>query len=164
MVGLSDDKIDSASKDPINRVSSRVQAVAVFFPPTDFLNWGQPNANLTEAKAALTFAGVISAFDFKEWNDTTKTYKVITDPAKKLQITKQISPVYSVTPDDPPVLIVHGDADKTVPVQQSEMIIQKLKEANIPNQLIIKKGGGHGWKNAEMEEQNFVEWFDKYLK
>ena len=46
VVGLSDDKIDTASKDPVNHVSSRVQAVAVFYPPTDFLNWGQQNANL----------------------------------------------------------------------------------------------------------------------
>ncbi len=37
MTGLSDDKIDTASKDPVNLVSSRVQAVAVFYPPTDFL-------------------------------------------------------------------------------------------------------------------------------
>jgi len=49
-------------------------------------------------------------------------------------------------------------------LQQSETIIKKLKEANISNQLIIKKGGGHGWQNIEIEEQNFVDWFDKYLK
>ena len=164
MVGLSDDKIDSASKDPVNRLSSRVQAVAVFYPPTDLLNWGKENANLTEAKAALTIAGVISAFDFKEWIDTTRTFRVISDPAKILQVTKQISPLYSVTADDPPVLIIHGDADKTVPLQQSETIIKKLKEANVSNQFIIKKGGAHGWKNQEVEEKNFVDWFDKYLQ
>jgi acetyl esterase/lipase len=164
MVGLSDDKIDTTSKDPVDRVSSRVQAVAIFFPPTDFLNWGQQNSNLSKAKAGLTLAGVVSAFDFKEWNDTTKTYKVISDTIKILQIVKQTSPIYSVSADDPPVLIIHGDADKTVPLQQSEMLIKKLKDANVQNELIIKKGGGHGWTNMEIEEQSFVNWFDKYLK
>ncbi len=164
MVGLSDDKIDTASKDPVDRVSSRVQAIAVFFPPTDFLNWGQQNANLSKAKAGLTLAGVISAFDFKEWNDTTKTYKVITDTLKIWQIVKQTSPIYAVSADDPPTLIIHGDVDRTVPLQQSEILIKKLKEANVKNGFVIKKGGGHGWKNQEVEEKIFVDWFDKYLK
>lgn len=164
MVGLSDDKIDTTSKDPVNRVSSRVQAVAVLYPPTDFLNWGQQNANLSKAKAALTLAGVVSAFDFKEWNDTTKMYKVISDTLKITQIVKQTSPIYSVSADDPPVLIIHGDADKTVPFQQSQMLIKKLMEAHVKNEFIIKKGGGHGWINMEVEEKLFVNWFDKYLK
>ncbi len=127
------------------------------------MNWGQQKTNITAAKARLASAGVASAFDYKEWNDSTKTYTVVTEPEKFAQIVKQTSPLYSVTSDDPPVLIIHGDADRTVPLQQSETIIKKLKEANISNQLIIKKGGGHGWKNIEIEEQNFVDWFDKYL-
>ena len=31
---------DPAAKDPVDRASSAVQAVACFFPPTDFLNYG----------------------------------------------------------------------------------------------------------------------------
>ena len=163
MVGLSDEKIDTTSKDPINHVSSRVQAVAVFFPPTDFLNWGQQNINVLNFQAALASAGLSAAFDFKEWNDTAKIYQSVNSD-KRLEIVKQISPIYYVTPDDPPVLMVHGDADKTVPFQQSESIIKKLKDANVPNRFIIKNGGGHGWKNKEVEEKNFVDWFDKYLR
>ena len=164
MVGLSDDKIDSSSKDPINKVSARIQAVAVFYPPSDFLNWGLQNSNLTKAKAALALAGVAAAFDFKEFDNTTRTYKVLTDTVKFLQITKEISPIYSVSSNDPPVLIIHGDADKTVPLQQSQTLIQKLNDNKIPNQLIIKKDGGHGWKYQEVEEKNMVDWFNKYLK
>ena len=163
MVALSDDKTDTASKDPINRISSRVQAAAVFYPPTDFLNWGQQKMNLTSLQLALSAAGVASAFDFKEWNDTVKLYQPVT-VERKLEIAKQISPIYSVSADDPPVFIVHGDADKTVPLQQSETLIQKLKDANVPNQLIIKKDAGHGWINSEVEEKIMLDWFDKYLK
>ena len=36
---------DPKAKDPVDRVSSRVQAVACFFPPTDFLNYGKPGEN-----------------------------------------------------------------------------------------------------------------------
>jgi acetyl esterase/lipase len=165
MTALADDNIDTTSKDPVNLMSGRVQAVAVFYPPTDFLNWGQQNANLTQVpKQILAVSGVASAFDYKEWNDTTRTYKVILSPEKILQIAKQTSPIYAVSSDDPPVIIIHGDADRTVPLQQSETLVKKLNEAKIINQFIIKKDGGHGWRNIEIEELNFVAWFDKYLK
>ena len=163
MVGLSDDRIDSASKDPVDKISARVQAVAVFYPPTDFLNWGGEKMNLSNFQAALAVAGVAAAFDFKEWNDSLKLYQSV-NAEKRLDIVKQISPVYFVTPDDPPVLIIHGDADKTVPLQQSQTIIKKLKEVNVPTEFIIKNGAGHGWKKREVEEKNFADWFDKYLK
>ena len=56
----------------------------------------------------------------------------ITDEAKILEIGREISPVTHVTPDDPPTLIIHGDADKLVPIQQAQMIVEKLKGAGVP--------------------------------
>ena len=41
MQGTAGDKGDPKAKDPVDRESSRVQAVACFFPPTDFLNYGK---------------------------------------------------------------------------------------------------------------------------
>jgi dipeptidyl aminopeptidase/acylaminoacyl peptidase len=109
-------------------------------------------------------AKVAAAFDFKVWNDTTGTYVSITDTEKRLAIAKEISPINSVSPDDPPVLIIHGDKDVLVPKQQSESIIEKFAAAKVPNNLIIKEGGSHGWKDMQVEEKFFVDWFDKYLK
>ena len=163
MVGLSEDKIDTTSRDPVDKVSSRVQAVAVFYPPTDFLNWGQEKMDLSKLQPVLVVAGVAGAFDFKEWNDTVRLFQPVS-AERKLEIAKQVSPVYHVTPDDPPVLIIHGTADRTVPLQQSETIIKKLNRAKVANSFIIKKDGGHGWQNRAVEEKNFVDWFDKYLK
>ena len=42
MQGTSGDLGNKGAKDPIDRESSRVQAVACYFPPTDFLNYGKP--------------------------------------------------------------------------------------------------------------------------
>src|SRR5262245_25087425 len=42
MLGTAGDNGDPNAKDPVDRESSRVQAVACFFPPTDFLNYGRP--------------------------------------------------------------------------------------------------------------------------
>jgi len=158
-----DNKALLNAKDPVDRVSARVQAAAVFYPPTYFLNYGQEGFNASASQMILAATGLTAAFDFKRWNDTTRTYVSITDMDTRLAIAKENSPIYSVTPDDPPVLIIHGDADRLVPKQQSETIIRKLKEAGVPNELIIKKGGSHGWRDSGVEEANFVNWFDKYL-
>ncbi|MBS1732334.1 MAG: alpha/beta hydrolase [Bacteroidetes bacterium] len=164
MVATADDKQDKRGGDAVDKVSARVQAAAVFYPPTDFLNYGQQGLNTTATQAILVATGLAAAFDFKKWNDTTRTYVSVTDMDAKLNIARQHSPIYSISPDDPPVLIAHGDADRLVPMQQSESFIKKLEESGVPNKFVIKKGGNHGWKNSEVEEQQFVEWFDKYLK
>lgn len=164
MIATADDITDTKSNDPVDKVSSRVQAVAVFYPPTDFINFGGPNTTNSINQAGLVLTGVAAAFDFKRWNDTSRTFVSITDTKKRLEIAKEISPINAVSSDDPPVLIIHGDKDYLVPKQQSESIIEKLKAAKVTCNLIIKEGGSHGWPNREVEEKNFVDWFNKYLK
>jgi acetyl esterase/lipase len=164
MIATSDDIPNSRSTDPVDKVSSRVQAAAVFFPPTDFINYGGVNTSGKINQAGLVLARVAAAFDFKVWNDTTGTFVSITDTEKRLAIAKEVSPINSVSSDDPPVIIIHGDKDMLVPKQQSESIIEKFKEANVTSKLIIKEGGAHGWKDMDVEEKFFLDWFDKYLK
>lgn len=164
MIATADDITDTKSNDPVDKVSSRVQAVAVFYPPTDFINFGGPNTTNSINQAGLVLTGVAAAFDFKRWNDTSRTFVSITDTKKRLEIAREISPINAVSSDDPPVLIIHGDKDYLVPKQQSESIIEKLKAAKVTCNLIIKEGGSHGWPNREVEEKNFVDWFNKYLK
>lgn len=164
MIATADNIVDPKSTDPIDKVSSRVQAVAVFYPPTDFLNYGKPNSFSQVSQAGLALMGVAGAFDFKVWNDNTRTYTTVTDQEKRVQIAKEISPINSVSSDDPPVFIIHGNKDMVVPMQQSESIIAKFKEAKVPCNFIIKEGGGHGWNNRDVEENLFLDWFDKYLK
>ena len=56
MLATAGDKGDPNAKDPVDRVSSRVQAVACFFPPTDFLDFGKPGKEMIKEK--LDKAGV----------------------------------------------------------------------------------------------------------
>ena len=88
----------------------------------------------------------------------------MTDTTTPNKIAREIAPIYSVTPDDPPVFIIHGDADKTVPIQQSKTFVEKLNEAGVVNKFIIKKGGDHNPMDMMPEMNQFVDWFDKYLK
>src|SRR5262249_56901109 len=116
---------DPKARDPIDRGSSRVQAVACFFPPTDFLNYGKQGE---EALGRGVLAAFKAPFDFVVFDAKSRSFLPVADEAKRREIGRQISPVYHVTKDSAPALLVHGDADKLVPIQQAEIIVAKLKE------------------------------------
>ncbi|MCK4564517.1 MAG: alpha/beta hydrolase fold domain-containing protein, partial [Verrucomicrobia bacterium] len=54
------------------------------------------------------------------------------------------SPLTYLSPDDPPVLILHGDSDKTVPVEQSQLLHERYQKAGLESELHIIEGAGHG--------------------
>jgi acetyl esterase/lipase len=136
--------------DPIDRASSRVQAAAVFFPPTDMLNYGKEGQ---EAFTIPMLRGYQPAFG-------------VTDKSTKEDMTtlaRAISPIYGVNEKTPPVFLIHGDADPLVPLQQSQRLIAKLQENHVPCDLVIKKGKGHGWLEMNQDVSLLIAWFEKYL-
>jgi acetyl esterase/lipase len=71
------------------------------------------------------------------------------DPAA---LARRLSPIHLVRKDLPPVLSLHGDADKVVPYAQSVKLHEALTAAQIPNQLVTAPGGAHGrhtWTDAD---------------
>jgi acetyl esterase/lipase len=162
MQGAAGDLGDSKAKDPIDRVSSRVQAVACFFPPTDFLNYGGTGRYAFATDGVLV--GFRVAVDIRELDPRTKLWERVTDEKKILELAHKISPITHVSADDAPTLIIHGDADKLVPIEQAEAIVDKFKKAGVPAELIVKKGGGHGWQGMDKDVPAIVDWFDKHLK
>ena len=69
-----------------------------------------------------------------------------------------------VTPDDPPTLIIHGDEDTLVALQQSQVILDKFKKTGVEAKLVVKKGAGHGWSGLEKDLIQFADWFDQRLR
>jgi acetyl esterase/lipase len=137
------------AKDPIDRESSAVQAAVAFFPPTDFLNYGVTGHDVVGINTLKQFRpafgpGTESA-DFRQ------------------TLGKQISPIYHIHPDMPPVLLIHGDADKLVPIQQSQLFVEKCNEVKSPAQLITRPGKGHGWLDIGNDLKEVADWFDKNL-
>jgi acetyl esterase/lipase len=161
MQGMAGDKGDPKGKDTIDRVSSRVQAVACIFPPTDFLNWGQPGKTMIGTHPIVPVAG---AFAFYEVDPKSRAHVVITDSEKRKEIARKLSPIYHVSKESPPTLITHGTADKLVPLEQAERMIAKLKEEGVPAELVVKEGGGHDGPMIQYSLPILADWFDKYLK
>ncbi|MGK4568302.1 prolyl oligopeptidase family serine peptidase [Flavobacterium sp. 3HN19-14] len=167
LIGTTDAK-DEKSTNPVERVSSRVQAVACFMPPTDFLNYGKDNNNPMDDKVfyeeKIVKGNLKSAFSFKELNPATNTYELITNHDKIVAILKQMSPRQQADKNAASVLLYHGDNDDLVPIQQSVSFVDKLKSLNIPAKLVVKKGAGHGWENQTGDMPVLADWFDVYLK
>lgn len=161
MMGTTGDDGNPKATDPIERMSSRVQAVACFFPPTDFFNYGKPGEN---ALGRGVLAGFKAPFDFQEIDPKLHMFVTITDETRRNEIGKKISPVYQITADDAPTLIYHGDADKLVPIQQAELFVDKLKGVGVEAKLVSKPGAGHGWPKLDQDLIQFADWFDVHLK
>jgi acetyl esterase/lipase len=160
MMGTAGQEGNPKAPDPVDRVSSRVQAVACFFPPTDFLNYGAPGKELIDRALQPPFT---AAVDYHEFDKKKARYFPVTDKAKLREITRQVSPITHVTSDDAPTLLIHGDKDQLVPLQQSEVILAKFKEAGVPADLIVKKGAPHGWPSLPLDLEKCADWFDKHL-
>ena len=64
----------------------------------------------------------------------------------------------------PPFLLIHGDADKVVPMEQSTMLQHALEEHDVPVELIVKAGGGHPWPTLHEEVAVLADWFDRQLR
>lgn len=160
MVGTAGGPGDPQAADPVDRESSRVQAVGCFFPPTDFLNYG------TAGQVALgegVLANFASAFDFQEFSKETRRNERITDTQARLEIGRKISPVNHATSDDPPTMVVHGDQDKLVPFQQGRIIIEKLQSVGVKAELVVRPGADHGWDKWTEDLQELADWFDQHI-
>lgn len=138
------------AKDPVDRASSAVQAVACFYPPTDFLNYGE-----TGVEAAGV--GILAAFKpaFGPRADI---------PAERPKLGREVSPIYHITAKMPPTLIIHGDADKLVPIQQAESFVKKATETGATAKLIVKEGKAHGWPEQNQDVVILADWFDVHLR
>ena len=89
------------------------------------------------------------------------------DPLTQLDLLRQLSPIHRIDQVKAPVLVMHGDHDTNVPLEEAEQVVAALKTRRIPVNCIIFPGEGHGWKKTSTRVDSNValtEWFRKYLQ
>jgi acetyl esterase/lipase len=126
-------------------VSSRVQAVCDYYGPSDFNSFGKVPGFERHARADSPESALLGG---------------------KPGAAEAASPVTHVTPDDPPFLIVHGDQDRTVPLDQSRRMDAALRAAGVETELIVLPGSGHGgpaFSAPEMMDK-VAAFFDRHLQ
>lgn len=77
------------------------------------------------------------------WSSPSVT-KWIGEGPDAAALAARMSPVTLVHKGQPPVFIVHGDADDVVPIQSSQLLKAALDRAGVPSEFQIVPGGGHG--------------------
>jgi len=141
---------DPKATDPVDRESSAVQVVACFFPPTDYLNWGEPGDDAVGVGRLTNFKPAFGPrSDTREGRET---------------LGREISPLNFVTAKTAPTLIIHGDADGLVPIYQARLFEKKAKEAGVPFKLVVREGKDHGWPGIEKDLVQFADWYKAHLK
>jgi len=140
---------DPGASDRVMRRSSRVQAVAVFFPPTDFLNWNDGPVSLD--RLGDIFYNCPSEAGTEE------------EVAARM---RELSPLHRIPAEEgalPPILVIHGDADEVVPLQQGADFIAAALEAGHDAELRVKEGGGHPWGTIYEEVADIATWLEERL-
>jgi dipeptidyl aminopeptidase/acylaminoacyl peptidase len=99
----------------------------------------------------------------REFDHIRFRFVPVTDKAKVQSLLAGLSPARRVTKDAAPTLIIHGENDPTVPLQQSRLMTERLKAAGVPAELVVKQGEGHGWENTTADKDRIVAWFDRHL-
>jgi len=132
---------------------TRVKAVAVFFPPTDLLDYG---GHRLDVQSGSQMGGIVRRLVFPDGLANLSDQEVEDRIA-------QICPARQVTANAPPFLLIHGDADPVVPLQQSETMVAALRKAQVPTELIVKPGGGHPWPTIREEVKVLAQWFNTQL-
>lgn len=73
----------------------------------------------------------------------------------RFEIAERVSPLTYVRTGLPPILTIHGDADRLVPYQHGVQLHQALDKVGVSNQLYTVLGGGHGGFNRTETIQIF---------
>ena len=131
---------------------SPVNAVAAIAPPTDLVNWGKPSFMLVDDPVMAVFVPVLGVDPKAAKSDTEA-------------LLQKLSPIALVNPKYPATLIVHGDSDKIVPLQQAQTMDQALAKAGVQHKLEVIPGGGHDGNTFGAGLTKALQWFkDKLLK
>lgn len=121
-----------------------IKAVCAFYPPTDLVSIMPPAMRSdTNNPIAELLGGSLS---------------------DRLALAREASPMTYVRKDSVPVLIFHGDADKLVPVAQSQSLEVALKAAGANCTLIVHPGYPHGFRPGEDELDRIAKFFRDSVK
>jgi acetyl esterase/lipase len=103
---------------------------------------GTVGGNLDQSSAVRAIVDLYGPSEFAAMAKNSERFNKAHD--FQIEQLKHASPLTYLTKDDPPVLILHGDADKTVPVGQSILVDERYRAMGLESELHILEGAGHG--------------------
>ena len=153
-------------------ISSAVQAVVDWYGPEDITQ----GPMVFEDDPCLTNFGALSetyggeAVPYFYWTYAWGVFLggSLTD-STILEQAKDATPLSFIDASDPPFLIMHGETDGMVPIEQSELLADALKAASVDVTFIRLPSAGHGyWSDNDPVLPEFLtptlQFFDQHLK
>jgi acetyl esterase/lipase len=83
-------------------------------------------------------------------------------PDQLPELARLASPVFHVDASDPPLLLLHGDQDDQMPIEQSRQLEAAYQKLGLPVQLEVLNGSGHG--AAAFTDSARLELIDRFLR
>ena len=74
-----------------------------------------------------------------------------TKPEEQLSLYKEMSPINYLEKNSPPLLMIQGDKDSTIPVKHAYYMAKKAEEIGAPVKTLIVKNAGHNWRKVEQD-------------
>jgi acetyl esterase/lipase len=83
-------------------------------------------------------------------------------PDQLPELARLASPVFHVDARDPPLLLVHGDQDDQMPIEQSRELEAAYRKLGLPVQFEVLQGSGHG--GPAFTDSTRLELIDRFLR
>ncbi|QEG39306.1 alpha/beta hydrolase [Roseimaritima ulvae] len=74
-------------------------------------------------------------------------------PSDKTARYREVSPINYLRQDSPPLLMIQGDKDTTIPVKHAYHMQHKANQLQAPVEIMIIKNAGHNWRKVDAEIQ-----------
>ncbi|QDT02187.1 Carboxylesterase NlhH [Rubripirellula lacrimiformis] len=74
-----------------------------------------------------------------------------TGPSDKRKRYREVSPINYLSKDSPPLLMIQGDKDTTIPVKHAHHMQQKADATKAPLEVMIIKNAGHNWRKVDAD-------------
>jgi len=119
--------------------------------------------------AAVDYVGVSNLFTFMNtippyWKPMLEMlYEMVGDPKKDSTLLYEASPVFHVDKIKAPLFVAQGKNDPRVNINESDQIVNALKQKGVYVEYMVKENEGHGFRNEE-NRFDFYEAMEKFLK
>jgi len=118
---------------------------------------------------AVDYVGVSNMFSFLKtippyWEPFRKMmYEMVGDPEKDSALFKQVSPVFHTDKIKAPLFVAQGKNDPRVNVNESDQMVEAMRNRGLEVEYMVKDNEGHGFRNQE-NRFDFYEAMDKFLE
>ncbi len=118
---------------------------------------------------AVDYVGVSNMFTFLKtippyWEPFRKMmYEMVGDPEKDSALFTQVSPVFHTDKIKAPLFVAQGKNDPRVNVNESDQMVEAMRNRGLEVEYMVKDNEGHGFRNQE-NRFDFYEAMEKFLE